>query len=682
VNKYLLLFFLLFFITTLKLEAKLLEIPEFIKISADEFYYHVKEKKFTATGNVKIDAQNFYITGDYVLFSVSEEKIEAHGNIFYSDHSINFRAEELYINTREKTGLLKHGSIYIPQDNIIIQAEEIERISENTFIAKNASYTTCTCTGTPTWSITSGSFKVEVGKIAYAKNLFFRIKGTPVLYLPAGTFPAKTDRETGFLMPHLTYLGRDGFIFVLPFYIVLSRNSDLTLAPLYYSKRGAGGKLNFRYVNSPTEKGEITFDYLNEYLLTDGRQRWALSFLHKSFTPRIFNLIDVNLISDKDYFITFGEVLENQGLSYTESRIAITRYSKGSIITGEIDYFQDIVNAGGNTPVYHKLPQITYSLFQEKIPFVPGFFSLNVNITNFVFETSQFEYYRSFRSKSLTLTAEPRFEIPFQIGRFLEFLPYAGFKWKTIYVAGLEKELNPRFTPEAQINVNSNIFARFAGLRHVIRPGATFLYEGRTEFVQDIIQYESPEKKLVYFYLKNFIFKQGNTGGREILQLLLRQNYFLKANPEEENVYLDNSESGNMKYRNNFYSELLVKVIPDLYLRFRSSYDEVINKFSFYNLNLNFVSPWKTVLSADYKYTYLPTQNGEILAGIQQTIFNFRFSASERYSFETKNFVEGLYEIHYTSSCKCWYITLSFIDKPGTREDRIKVLFNLIGLGF
>ncbi len=669
----------------------MISLPEVINLTADEFQYDSNQKKFDAIGNVKINAENFFLSADYVSLKINEGLIYAERNIFYRDNHITLKAERVRINTKQKTGILSNGIIYVQKDNVVIEAEEIERIAEDTFIAKNASYTTCNCEKEPVWSITSKKFKIELGKTAYAKNIFFKIKGVPVFYLPVGTFPAKTERKSGFLIPRLSYLGRDGIIFDIPFYIVLSRNSDLILSSVYYSKRGVGGKATLRYVISPLEKGNITFDYLKEYLLENSRQRWSFQFSHTSFTPKYNNVIDVNLISDKDYFADFGEVLQNQGLTYTESMLSITKYSKGSLLTGKIDYYQDILNAGSDIPVYHRVPKISYSLFPHPIPILNGYFSLNMNLINYVFETNQFEYFRSFRTKGLYFDLEPKFEMPLRLGRFLEIDPEAKLKGRAIYVAGLEKELNPRLTPELRLDINSNINKNYSGFRHLIRSGVTLLYEGTTEKVEDIIQYESPKKKLLSLYIKNFIIQKLSpkdvSMNREVVQLLLIQNCFLNASPDTENPYLNLSESGSGKYTDNFFSELSIRATPTLYLRFRSSFDEYLNKFSFYDLNLNYTSPWQTGLSVDYKYTAsLPahnilTPNEEILGTIQQTFYNFRITVTDRYSFTSKKILEGLYEFHYTSRCRCWYITFNFIDKPGTREDRFKILFNLIGLG-
>jgi LPS-assembly protein len=690
VKKYFLLILLLLSPLT-PVFARMLQLPEVINITADEFQYDANKKIFIAAGNVKINAENFYLSAENVSFKMDEGMIDAEKNIFYKDKYISLKAEKISINTRKKTGILNNATIYIQKDNVVIHADEIERISEDVFHAENASYTTCRCEGTPVWSISSKKFEIELGKTAFAKNILFNVKGVPIFFIPAGGFPAKTERTTGFLMPHLTYLGRDGVIFDIPFYVVLSRNSDITLTPVYYSKRGAGGEVELRYINSPFEKGNISFRYLNEYLLENGRKRWLMQFLNTSFTPKYNNIIDINLISDRDYFADFGEVLQNQGFTYTESRISLTKYSRYSLFSGVVDYFQDILNAGGNEPVYHRLPEISYSLFPLQLPGNTGYFSLNLVLTNYVFETRQFEYFRSFRTKGVSLIMEPKFESPFRIGRFLEILPEAKLKSKAIYIEGLEKEFNPRLTPELKLNVNSSVTKNYSSFQHLIKPGVTLLYEGKTKRVEDIIQYESPEKKLVSFYLKNFIIQRTSQNNifmnREILQLVIVQNFFLNSSPETKNVYLNLSESGSGNYTNNFWGELSIKATQNLYLRFNSSFDEEKKKFSFYNINLNYYSPWQTGVSVDYKYTTslpdqnIQTRNDEIVGAIQQTFYNFRVSASERYSFINKKFVEGLYELHYTSSCKCWYITFDFIDKPGTMEDRFKVLFNLIGLG-
>lgn len=665
--------------------AKMMELPESIKITAEEFDYNVKEKIFSATGNVRINTENFSLTADHVSLQIEQGIIETGGNIFYKDDYITLKAEKAILNTKQKTGLLENAIIYIEKDNIIITADEIERVSENTYIAKNASYTTCKCEEKPIWSITSHDFKIELGKNAYAKNIFFKIKDVPLLYLPAGTFPAKTERNSGFLMPHLTYLGRDGVIFDIPLYIVLSRNSDITITPVYYSKRGAGTGVDFRYVTSPVDRGNISFDYLNEFLLENGRQRWSVKFLHTTLTPRYYNTIDINLISDRNYLLDFGEVLENQGFTYTESRLSLTRYTQHSLFTGEVDYYQDLIVTETERFVLHRLPALYYLLLPHHLSFLNAYVSMNVSLINYVFEANQFEYFHSFRTKSLTFIAEPELRFPITIGEFLEITAGIKEKAKMIYVAGLEKELNPRSATELNLNITGNINGNFKSIRHIAKPGVSLLYEGRTEKVEDIIQYESPEKKIASIFLKNNLFKKTITdkgkGSREILQLSVIQNFFINEEPETVNIYMNLQESGSGKYRNNLFQELTIKALADLSLRFSSSYDEFSEKFSFTNFNINYSTPWKGGVYIDYKFTSEPHRNEEILGTIEQNIMNFRITASERYSLIGKQFTEGLYQVHYRSKCNCWYITFTFIDKPGTNEDRFKILFNLIGLG-
>ncbi|HEY4716204.1 MAG TPA: LPS assembly protein LptD [bacterium] len=672
-------------------------IPELfpsIKIKADNLEYSPKDKILKARGNVKLSTADINIKASEVTYSANENEIEASGDILYQDRNIIVQAERARINTESKTGFIENGLITVMEYNIYVRGERIERISENILIFTNASYTTCGCNGNPIWSLKTKQLTMNLNKYANADNLFFNLKDVPVMYLPFAFFPVKTERETGFLTPHLTYLERDGTIITLPFYLVINRSSDITITPKYYSRRGVGSDIDFRYISSPLEKGEIVFSYLNEFLIENGKQRWALNLEHSSYTPLYAHKINVNMLSDREYFQDFAEVLQNQGLAYTESRLSLSRHSSTSFLSGEVDYYQNLLGTDGTITTYHRAPRIIYSIIPVKIPVIPGYFSINSELIHFVEETGGFQYFRSFRTKGITLEISPHIEFPFKIFRHAEVIPEATLNAKAIYIEGLEqkKALNTLFVPESKINILTDIERSYrvkasilTKLKHTIEPGIQVYYSGMGGEIHDIIQYQIPEKTVATFYLKNFLAggfkKETSIVHREILQLLLYQNFFVKQDPLQNDVYIDPILSGDKTHSDNIYSEIKIKGTSWLYLNGHTSYNEKLRYFPFYNLNLTCKTPWQSTLSLDNKYTGIGIKTREILGSIDQKFKNINISISERYSSISERIEEGIYEMMYTSQCKCWNIRLTLIDRPGFREDRIKVVFSLIGLG-
>ena len=53
----------------------------------------------------------------------------------------------------------------------------------------------------PDWTFKAKDVDLTVGGYATASNTTFSVLGHPLLYIPWGVFPVKTERQSGFLLP-------------------------------------------------------------------------------------------------------------------------------------------------------------------------------------------------------------------------------------------------------------------------------------------------------------------------------------------------------------------------------------------------------------------------------------------------------------------------------------------------
>ncbi|MGI5860668.1 MAG: LPS-assembly protein LptD [Myxococcales bacterium] len=114
------------------------------------------------------------------------------------------------------------------ENQLILKAEEIERIARSRFVARRLETTSCDCGEDckPDWSVSASSADIEPGERAILRWPTFRVRGLPVLVLPAMYLPL-SDRRSGLLMPQLSL--KNGFGFDQPLFIVLGESYDLTL---------------------------------------------------------------------------------------------------------------------------------------------------------------------------------------------------------------------------------------------------------------------------------------------------------------------------------------------------------------------------------------------------------------------------------------------------------------------
>ena len=119
---------------------------------------------------------------------------------------------------------------------------------------------------------------------------------------------------TGFLMPKYGGNNKDtGFDVTIPYYWNIAPNYDFTIWPRYMTKRGAmlGGE--FRYQNKITEQirtaGSVGVEYLPYDFLRD-ESRYSGAFRnHTQFTPNLVADIDLNYVSDEEYFDELSDSL-------------------------------------------------------------------------------------------------------------------------------------------------------------------------------------------------------------------------------------------------------------------------------------------------------------------------------------------------------------------------------------
>src|SRR3984893_10276663 len=91
-------------------------------------------------------------------------------------------------------------TLLISPNPIYFEAQEAERIDENTYIVHRSGMTVCDPEH-PTWKFYAPKATVYIKTSLHLENGNFRLFSVPVLYLPYATFPAEKQRASGLLLP-------------------------------------------------------------------------------------------------------------------------------------------------------------------------------------------------------------------------------------------------------------------------------------------------------------------------------------------------------------------------------------------------------------------------------------------------------------------------------------------------
>jgi len=325
----------------------------------------VSELEVTARGRVEFQREDLTIYAEYLRFNQEHGRVEADGGVRLQRGVARFFGPRLRYNTQDHTGVFEEAQFQVDSfPPARGGAERLEFLGKDRLRLTNGSFTTCRPEDNG-WAIEAGEleldFAAEEGK---ARDMRLRVADTTLLSLPYMSFPLENRRKTGFLAPYYTQNTRRGLELGAPFYFNIAPEYDLTLTPVYMSKRGDQLKGSFNYLGE-SYAGKLHAEYLpNDKVLE--RPRSGYSFQHdQNITPNLKLKVDVNKVSDDAYLVDFasnvraisrGNLSREGVLSYTDTVLGMPAY-----VEARAQAFQTLLDPlAPTTNPYGRLPQLSF----------------------------------------------------------------------------------------------------------------------------------------------------------------------------------------------------------------------------------------------------------------------------------------------------------------------------------
>lgn len=361
-----------------------------------------------------------------------------------------FEFEEGVFNTKDKTGEIHNGVLFLKENNLHIRGEVIQKSAKDTYRIKRFQLTTCD-NEAPDWSITGSEINVVKEGYGKIKGAAFRIKDFPVFYLPYMIFPAKTERQTGLLLPQSGYSSLNGVEIELPFFWAISGHADATLYERYMSERGVMQGLEFRYLAGQKSNGEFLFDilrdkievkdltdidqaYVSPFERTNQNRYWLRGRLDQDLTNGLTARADLDLVSDQDYLREFegdlvgiderpdlkedfGRPLEERYSSFRRSALRVSRDGEDYSLQGSGYYYQQFDSLTG-AESYQPLAGAFYSLLPTRLLSLPLFFNLDTDY-NYMQQENDI--------KGHSMSVNPEISYPTQLGDYLKLDSSLGY---------------------------------------------------------------------------------------------------------------------------------------------------------------------------------------------------------------------------------------------------------------
>ncbi len=292
-------------------------------VEADSIRYDKQTGNYIAQGDVELTRQGKSLIADWVRFDENTRSMTAEGHVVMTSGSDVLMGERMEMDMTAETGTIYRSTIFLAKKHFYFQGDRIQKIGPDSYAADSVSFTSCN-PEEPAWRITGKDLNVTVEGYGSVWHATLWAKKVPVFYTPYLFFPVKRKRQTGLLVPWISYSDRKWEVYEQPFYWDINGSSDLTLYDYHMGRRGE--KLGFEYRQAFDSRSRLTLmaDFLKDRKINDkatdehgyngdkwlrpNKDRyWIRGKYDQALPGGFFAKLDIDVVSDQDYLKTFQD---------------------------------------------------------------------------------------------------------------------------------------------------------------------------------------------------------------------------------------------------------------------------------------------------------------------------------------------------------------------------------------
>lgn len=594
------------------------------------------------TGDVLIKRADQSITADRVTYNNEQETASASGDVFYQEKGFALHSSQGQLQLSEDTGQFKDNQFIFENTHARGTTRITKLVNRNITQSTHVTYTTC-APGLTDWELQAKTLELnkETGR-GTGRDVWVEVFDIPLLYTPYISFPIDDRRQSGILAPTFGNSDTTGTDLSIPYYWNIAENYDATITPRIMSNRGLmlGGE--FRYLTEGSE-GQVVAEILSDIETNDIRGQF--SFQDKTqISSRLSSDVDLNYISDEDYFEDFGNSLSISSNRYLRSQASLNyRADNWSLLT-KLDNYDSIDESISSSDRPHRrLPQVLFNLRETE-----AFGIAKIDMRN---EFVYFEHSADTEGKRVDL--HPGISFPFRTP--------ASFVTPRLSVRHTEYRLNnqPSDVNSQQsrtlplLSIDSGLFferdLNFAGgMIQTLEPRAYYLYVPHKN-QDDIPLFDTSE----YDFSFNQLFRENRFSGTDRVadanQLTLAvTSRFIEPETGSERlrasvgtiVYFDDLDVGLTststpitKNTSDLVAEVSAKITQNWSARSALQYDPHAGKTQKSTLGLHYRDGANRLFNATYRSRYEGTldSNGNS-NDIEQTDLSFKWPISKEWS--------------------------------------------------
>ena len=712
-------------------------------LEADEINYEPQLDQYTARGNVKISKGDKQLTADFVRFDHKTMHVYAQGNVVMTIGQDILSGSSLEIDLDRQVGSIEDAYLFLKENNFHITGNKIQKTGRDTYHIDKATLTTCDG-DKPDWKISGRDIKVRDDGSGTAKHTILRVRNVPVLYSPFFYYPARSDRQSGFLTPEFASSDRKGEQYTQPFFWAISDSSDATFYSHYMTKRGLQLGAEYRYILSERSRGMLMLDGLRDRKEDDGTgdsskdygyeddpedvlrtnedRFWFRASHHQQLPYDIYAKLDLDIAKDQDYLREFRDGY--MGYEDTEkhflkvfhrqlddindplrvNRLNLNRIWPKFSFNFEPRWNDDTRRDANTSRTLQRLPFIGFDGAKQKIMASPFYFDLE----------SQYNYFwRDNGARGQRIDLHPRFYLPFRVQNYLTIEPSVGLRETTYRLD--EKNFDDedsfdRWEHRELFDTRLDFFSEitkvfdlenqgFEKIKHTIRPQVTH------EFIPDVAQGDLPRFDPIdrIDETNKFTFSLTNTLTSKSKPVDVKQtispNPKAGANRETPVNYdyndffrFDVKQSYDFENSNRSYSPIFARldITPDKYIRAdaETTWSVYDNRLLSQNLQATLWDQRGDELYIDYRYTK-KSEETDNEATIQTIAGKLTVQVTDRLSIllDHKHNIEKRLRnrtgVGFSYEARCWSFDFKYTDEPNDQIFSFKInLFGLGGIGY
>ena len=306
-----------------------------------------------------------------------EENLVLENSVSIQIDNLSITTEKFVLDQQNQKGYSESLSFLVEENNFWGEAERLNFSNENVTF-NDVSFSLCPCFEKIWWVEASEISFSEDSESVNFKNAKLKVLGKTIGAWPKGSFPASSERRSGFLLPEINISNKSGIDASIPYYLNLKKNLDATLEPRYISKRGFGISNEFRYLTN-TFNGVI-----NSSILTNDEEykdnynknsfRWSFNLIHsQTFNKNSFLEIKYANVSDTFFLNDFGGDFNGTSKTlYAPQQFIISNFSNKHKAVLKVNAFKIVNPLGVNQ--FQELPKLELSWFEKN-----KFFNYGIN---------------------------------------------------------------------------------------------------------------------------------------------------------------------------------------------------------------------------------------------------------------------------------------------------------------